>query len=83
MTRPSICVAVVIERERAPNQWEAWRFRVVEVVPDEGGFGEAPRQLRDDGKTAQFLYPGLSVSLFTDEAEGYYLNLSSGARSGS
>ena len=79
MDRPSICVAVVIERERAPNQWEAWRFRVVEVVPDEGSFGEAPRQLRDDGKTAQFLHPGLTVTLFTDEAEGYYLNLSSGA----
>jgi hypothetical protein len=49
------------------------------VVPDEGGFGEASRLLRDDGKTAQFLHPGLPVTLFVDEAEGYYLNLSSGA----
>jgi Protein of unknown function (DUF3305) len=79
MDRPSIRVAVVIERERAPNQWEAWRFRIAEVVPDEGGFGDAARLLRDDGKTARFLHPGLPVTLFTDEAEGYYLNLSSGA----
>ena len=79
MNRPSIEVAVVIERERAPNQWEDWRFRIAEVVPDEGGFGDAPRLLRDDGKAAQFLHPGFSVTLFTDEAEGYYLNLSSGA----
>ena len=49
------------------------------MVPDEGGFGDAPRLLRDDGKIAQFLYPGLPVTLFTDEAEGYYLNLSTGA----
>ncbi len=79
MDRPSIRVAVLIERERAPNQWEDWRFRIAEVVPDEGGFGDAPRLLRDDGKTAQFLHPGFTVTLFTDEAEGYYLNLSSGA----
>ncbi len=78
MDRPSILVAVLIERERAPNQWEAWRFRVAEVVPDEGGFGDAPRMLRDDGKTAQFIHPGMPVTLFTDEAEGYYLNLSTG-----
>lgn len=79
MDRPSIRVAVLIEREQAPNQWEAWRFRIADVVLDEGGFGDAPRRLRDDGKTAQFLHPGLPVTLFTDEAEGYYLNLSSGA----
>lgn len=78
MDRPSIRVAVVIERERAPNRWEDWRFRIAEVVPDDGGFGAAPRTLRDDGKTAQFLHPGLNVTLYTDEAEGYYLNLSTG-----
>lgn len=79
MNRPSIEVAVVIERERAPNQWEDWRFRVAEVVPDEGAFGAAPRLLRDDGRTAQFLHPGFAVTLYTDEAEGYHLNLTSGA----
>ena len=79
MDRPSMRVAVVIERERAPNQWEDWRFRVTDVAADEGGFGNAPRLLRDDGKTALFLFPGFEVVLYTDEAEGYYLNLSSGA----
>jgi hypothetical protein len=79
MDRPGIRVAVLIERERSPNQWEDWRFRIADVVPDEGGFGDGPRLLRDDGRRAQFLHPGLAVTLFTDEAEGYYLNLSSGA----
>ena len=79
MDRPSIRVAVVVERDRAPNRWEDWRFRIVDVVPDEGGFGSASRLLRDDGKTAQFLHPGFEVTLFVDEAEGYYLNLSTGA----
>lgn len=77
--RPSIRVAVVMEREAQPNRWEDWRFSVVDVVVDGGGFGEAPRVLRDDGKRRQSLYPGFALTLFTDEAEGYYLNLSSGA----
>ena len=76
--RPAIVVAVVIERERAPNRFEDWRFRIVDVVPNEDAFGGAPRVLRDDGTRQQTLHPGFRVELFRDEAEGYYLNLSSG-----
>ena len=35
--------------------------------------------LHDDGKVARSLFPGLRLELFRDEAEGYYLNLTSGA----
>lgn len=77
--KPSISVAVLIERRKQPSAWEDWRFRIADVVIDEGQFGSGPRSLRDDGHSAQFLHPGLSVTLFRDEAEGYYLNLSSGA----
>ncbi len=76
---PYCPVAVVIERQTAPNVWEDWRFRITEVLQDEGGLGAGPRTLRDDGRTAQVLHTGLGVSLHRDEAEGYYLNLSSGA----
>jgi hypothetical protein len=72
-------VAVLIEEQRQPNAWEAWRFRIDDVVPDEGQFGAAPRVLRDDGRNLLRLHPGLEVALHRDEAEGYYLNLSSGA----
>ena len=77
--RPYCPVAVVIERQKQPNAWEDWRFRVAEVLVDEGGFGDAPRPLRDDGLLMQTLHPGLGVTLHRDEAEGYYLNLTSGA----
>ena len=76
--RPSCSVAVVIERQQQPNEWEAWRFRIVEVLVDDGSFGDQPRLLRDDGQFARTLHPGLMVTLHRDEAEGYYLNLSSG-----
>ena len=77
--RPSIQVAVVMERETAPNRYEDWRFRVCEVVAHEEAFGDAPRILRDDGKLQRVLHPGFTLALFRDEAEGYHLNLSSGA----
>ncbi len=76
--QPCIQVAVVMERIAAPNAWEAWQFRAVEVVPDEGVFGPAPRQLHDDGKTSRWLHPGFRVELFADECKGYFLNLTSG-----
>jgi hypothetical protein len=76
---PTLRVAVLIERLHHPSEWEDWRFRVAEVLADEGHFGSTPRTLRDDGRSARRLFPGLEVSLHRDEAEGYHLNLSSGA----
>lgn len=77
--RPTLHVAVQFDRLRAPTQWEEWRFVLTGVLLDEGQFGSGARQLRDDGRTATFLHPGLPVTLHQDEAEGYYLNLSSGS----
>lgn len=71
-------VAVVVERIAAPSRWEDWRHRIADVVLDDGRFGSAPRMLRDDGRTAQFLHPGFEVELHRDEAEGYFLNVASG-----
>jgi len=77
--RPAIRVAVVMDRERAPNQWQDWRFTIAEVVADEDVFGAERRVLRDDGKLRRTLYPGFTLELHADQADGYYLNLSSGA----
>ena len=76
--RPTLSVAVVMEREARPNRWEDWRFRIVDVVPHEAAFGAAPRRLREEGRVTRWLHPGFSLSLYADEGEGYYLNLSSG-----
>ena len=76
--RPSVTVAVVMERVAQPNRWEEWSHRVVEVVADEGGFGTELRKLHDDGKVSQWLHPGLKLELFPDECKGYFLNLTAG-----
>lgn len=77
-SRQQIQVAAVMERVAAPNEWEAWHFRLVDVVPDEGVFGALPRRLVDDGKLSRWLFPGFVVELFPTESKGYYLNLTSG-----
>ena len=79
LKRPAVRVAVVMEREAAPNRWEDWRFRITEVVLHEDAFGSETRLLRDDGKLQRMLHPGFTLELFRDQAEGYWLNLSSGA----
>ncbi len=79
LARPAVDVAVVMEREAQPNRWQAWRHRLVEVVPSEPAFGTEPRVLRDDGRLRRMLFPGFRLELFRDEAEGYHLNLTSGA----
>lgn len=76
--RPQITVAVVMERETAPNRFEDWRFRIVDVVPNEAAFGTAPRVLRDDGRLQRTLHPGFTLALYRDQADGYHLNLESG-----
>lgn len=78
MDRPSIQVAVLVERQADPNPWEAWRFRLLEVMPHEAAFGTEVRTIYDDGKTSRWLHPGFEVTLYADECKGYYLNLTSG-----
>jgi len=79
--RPALTVAVVLERLRQPSAWEDWRFGVLDVVIDEGQFGDEARVLRDDGHSAQIIHPAIAVTLHPDEGEGYYLNLTSGTPS--
>ena len=76
---PTLLVAVQFERRFRPTAWEEWRFELVDVTIDDGRFGDTLRCLRDDGERALFLHPRLPVMLHRDEAEGYHLNLTSGA----
>lgn len=75
---PLLKIAVLIERQRDPNPWEAWHHRIAAVMPDDGPAGTGAQVLNDDGRLAQTLHGGLAVTLHLDETEGYYLNLSSG-----
>lgn len=83
--RVALRAAVLIEREAKPNRWEDWRFRLAGVELDDGHLGEpqddprSPRVLRADDRQALWAFPGFELALYPDEAEGYHLNLTSGA----
>jgi len=72
-----VSVAVIMERRALANRWQSEEWRVADVAPWQAGEGE-PRLLREEPGVAQWLWPGFEIALFRDEAEGYYLNLSSG-----
>ena len=76
--RPTEKLAAIFVREEVESRWESHRWQLLGVVPDVGG--EA-RTILETRATLQRLFPGLEVTLFDDEAEGYYLNVSSGTPS--
>jgi hypothetical protein len=74
MERPNLAVGVVMERRTVVSgRWESQRWEAVGVVPDPGG---EPRMILEEPQRVRWLYPGHAVTLYRDEAEGYYLNLS-------
>jgi hypothetical protein len=75
---PTRMVAFILEREVMESRWEDHRWQVHAVVPDMGGEQRTIVMSRDK---IQRVYPGFTVTLFPDEAEGYYLNASSEAPS--
>src|SRR5258708_28185780 len=78
MCQTRLAVAVGMERtRRGDSGWESEKWEPLGVVPDSSGPGAAPRALLENEARAQWLHPGVKLELFRDEAEGYYLNLSS------
>jgi hypothetical protein len=76
--RPSRKLSIILEREAVQSRWEDHHWSLFGVVPDVGG---VPRTIVEIPPMLQRLFPGFEVTLFADEAEGYYLNMSSDAPS--
>jgi hypothetical protein len=76
--RPTQKLSVILEREAVESRWESHHWQLLGVVPDVGG--EA-RTILETPTLMRRLHPGFEVTLFADEAEGYYLNVSSEAPS--
>jgi hypothetical protein len=77
--RPSIDVAVILRKVPTASRWQAWRWELEAVVPQEEAFGREPRRLYQGDDGERWLHPGFTVELFRDDAEGYYLNVTTPA----
>jgi hypothetical protein len=66
-----------MERTPLNNRWASERWEAIGAVPDPGHSGDAPRVIVQNVQCTQTLHPGFRLDLTRDEAEGYYLNLTS------
>jgi hypothetical protein len=64
-----------MERRTLANRWQTEQWAPVGVLPN-ASTAPAPRRLREDSGGVQWLHPGFAIELHRDEAEGYYLNVS-------
>jgi hypothetical protein len=77
-SHPTRKVAAIVERRPFESRWATHRWSLEAVVPDEGG---ETRTLAEDATLLRRLHTGLELTLFPDEAEGYFLNVDSGVPS--
>ena len=71
---PTQKVSIILERVAMESRWATHRWDLAGVVPDVGG---DPDVVVDTEALVRKLYPGFELGLYRDEAEGYYLNVSS------
>lgn len=76
MNHPTYPLAVIMERLALENKWCSEKWEAKGVVRDVFGANARQRTIFEDAKQTQILFPGFSLTLFKDEAENYYLNLS-------
>lgn len=65
-----------MERMPLNNRWASEKWEAKSVVPDIDP-AAPPRVLLQDAGRMQMLHPGLQITLQRDEAEGYYMNITS------
>ena len=68
-------VAVIMQRRRIESRWQDEAWEPLGVLLDYEGEGGA-RVIVDEEATTQWLYPDLEIELRRDEADGYYMNVS-------
>jgi hypothetical protein len=70
-------LAVIMQRTTLKNRWASEQWEAKGVVRHAGAEDAAPRVIVERENILQMLFPGFHVQLSKDEAEGYYLNLTS------
>jgi hypothetical protein len=75
MERLTRRVAVIMQRRALQSRWQSEAWEPLGVLPDYGG-EDGVRISVDEGATTQWLHPGFEIELRRDEADGYYMNMS-------
>jgi hypothetical protein len=76
METEAITIAVVMQRIPLASRWQPYQWKPAEIIGD-SLLPEGARCLRDDPADTRWLFTGFEIKLFSDEGEGYFLNISS------
>jgi len=79
METEAIEVGIVMQRIALQNRWQPYQWRPLEIVGEAVTPDGAGRCLRAEDGDTRWLFPGFEVRLFSDEAEGYFLNINAAA----
>ena len=74
MQHPRFSAAVLMQWTQLNDRWQSEKWEAIAVTEDEGA-QRAPTLLMNDQFRARWLHSGYTLTLYRDEAEGYYLNL--------
>ena len=77
MSATSYPLAVIMQRRALANRWVSEMWEAKGVLTDGASAGSLERVIVDDGSLTQILFTGYALKLVPDEAEGYYLNITS------
>lgn len=69
-------VAIVMERVATQNRWQSEKWQLAGVLPDDGSRAEVSVLVEREGLLQKW-HPKFEATIFPDEAEGYYLNVTS------
>jgi hypothetical protein len=79
METEALRIGVVMRRKRLSNRWQPYQWQAMEIVGDAVLAEGAAHCLMNDPADTRWLFPGFDIKLFSDEGEGYFLNISSPA----
>jgi hypothetical protein len=79
METEALKVSVVMQRTPLANRWQPWQWRPLDVSTEAVLPDGAARCLRSDEADTRWLFGGFDIRLYSDEAEGYFLNIDSPA----
>jgi hypothetical protein len=74
MERASKSAAVIMQRRLVQSRWQSEAWEPVGVLADYEE-KDAPRVVLEQESVTQWLYPGFRIELRRDEADGYYMNM--------
>ena len=79
METDALRLAVLMQRKPLASRWQPYQWSPLEVLIEPDFPAGPPQMLRGGEEEMHWLFSGFELRLYSDEAEGYFLNIDTGA----